>query len=113
MPVSFDIRAVERSTYIVHCVFADEDGTPTLPATDVQWTLTDQGGSTVYGSGSITAAPEVDIVLTDDVLRFPENSASAIRVLLVETTYDSTLGSGLALKDSAEFVLDNLVAVAP
>jgi len=112
MPVSLDIRATERSTYVVEASFTDEDGAQVVPSSDVSWTLTDRSGSVNFGSGTVTAAPTVNIVLSGDTLRFQESSMSAIRTLTVETTYDSTVGVGLPIKAAAEFVLENLGAVS-
>ena len=112
MPTTLTTHAVERSTFVVTASFTDENGEPVTPTT-LQWTLTDLEGNVINNRSqvSITPSSTVDIVLSGDDLALQGDSPE-MRVLTIEGTYNSTLGTGLPLKESVKFIVDNLVAVS-
>ena len=110
MSTVLTVKAVEKSTYVVTAAFTDEDGAAVVPASPVVWTLTDADGTQI-ATGSVPAAAEVIIVLTCDDLAVTEQVKTTQRIIIVETTYDSSLGSGLCLRDSATFFLENIMGI--
>jgi uncharacterized protein YccT (UPF0319 family) len=105
-------HAVEEATFIVTASFKDEDGNAATP-NEVKWTLTDQDGNVINSREDVVETPgtSVDIVLKGDDLALSAGETKGIRILTVNTKYDSALGSDLPLKASAKFIVDNLVAV--
>ena len=111
MPVKLDTHAIEEGTYLIQYTFTDEDGTTVVPSA-VLWTLTDRDGATINGRTGVsaTAATTVSILLTGTDLTIVAGKANE-RLMLIEWTYTSTYGSGLAGKEEATFIIDNLKAV--
>jgi hypothetical protein len=84
--------ATEGSTYVVTATFKDEAGEAVTPSGDVVWTLYDSK-ATQISTGTVGAAASVDIVIQGDDLVLPSNTKDEqILTLVVETTYDSTIG---------------------
>lgn len=102
--------ANEQSTFAVEVSFFDETGAALIP-TAVTWTLTDNTKVVVNGrvAVSITPASTVIIVLSGDDLIIGQHDKG--RYLLIEATYNSTLGSNLPLRDQVFFEVSNLVAL--
>lgn len=100
--------ATENSTFAATCTFADEDGSAVTPASAVVWRLLDDKGNEL-SNGSESAAASVDIVLTGSDLAI-SNTTRELHwlTLVVATTYNSSLGSGLALVDTAKFQCRNI-----
>lgn len=110
MPVTLDEQAVERSTYVVDVAFYDEDEAAVTP-TAVTWTLTDELGNVVNSRDAVTvaAASTVSIVLSGLDLAVGGDLVGVWRRLLIEATYDSSLGTGLPLKDEVRFKIGDTV----
>jgi hypothetical protein len=106
----------EKSTYIITCLFLDEDGDAVIPIT-INWSLTTVNGTVINSRDEIavgTPDSSIDIVLTGDDLAILTNETNRKRVprkLIIEATYNSSVGAGLGLKDSTVFDLENLVKV--
>ena len=111
MPTKLTTDAIEEGTYVITAAFTDEDGDAVTPNAGLVWSLTDGQGNVINSreNVAITPATSVTIVLTGDDLAIGTNKTH--RVLLVEGTYDSTLGSNLPLKDQATFDICDLVKV--
>jgi hypothetical protein len=112
MPTDLEGKAVEESTYAVVASFFDEE-TPPQPVTPnagLSWTLTDEHGNIINNRNAVSISPatSVTIVLSGDDLAL--DSTSEIRVVTVAGTYDSSLGSGLPIKDEARFKVVSLAA---
>ena len=110
MPTDLTDMAVDQSTFVVACAFTDEDGDAVTPNLIV-WSLTDDDGAAINARSDVAVAvpaASIDIVLSGDDLKY---SDGPIRVLTVEATYDSTLGTDLPLRDSVRFAVADLVAV--
>lgn len=99
--------AIEESTYVVVATFLDENGDAVVP-NSVSWTLTNQTGSVINSRTHVSETPasSVNIVLFGDDLKVLDGLS---RLLTIEAEYDSSLGSGLPLNDSATFHLEDLV----
>ena len=112
MPTTLTTHAVEQSTYKVTAAFTDDDGVSVVP-TSIVWTLTDSSGTVINSRQdvSITPASSVTIALTGDDLALTSD-ADAVRIVTIEAVYTSDLGTGLTLKDSCRFVIDNLKAIS-
>ena len=111
MPTILRTRAKENSTYIVTVTFYDEDGNQ-VPPTAVQWSLTDKSGTVINGREDVVLSPaeEVEIVLYGADLAVGTPTA-AQRYLLVEASYNSSLGSNLPLNEEALFFIDGIVDI--
>jgi len=103
-------RAQQQSTIIITVSFADENGKAVTP-TSVTWSLTDTSESIINSRDdvSITPATSVDIVLSgDDLTLSATEKIAGKRWLIVKAIYNSDYGTGLYMKDSAVFYVDNL-----
>ena len=105
-------EAVERSTYVIELTYKDEDGVAVAPST-LTWSLTRPDGSVINNRDAVTLTPAstVAIVLTGADLALGSGIDNGDRHLLIEGTYNSTYGSGLALRDEYVFSIRNLVKV--
>jgi len=114
MAQKLNTHAEEEGTYVITATFKDEDGN----AEDVKtakWSLTDRDGTVINSRSDVaisTPTSSEDIVLSGNDLALQSGETNlGIRILIVEATYDSDLGSDLPLKGEAEFIIDNLVKV--
>ena len=85
------------------------------PATTAAtWTLTTEYGVVVNSRANVAILPlaaTVNVVLTGADLAMLGELDNRKRLLLVEATYNSSLGSGLHLREEIEFVVRALVGV--
>lgn len=106
-------EAVEQSTYIVPVTFRDEEGQEIAP-TAATWTLTNEYGVVVNERVAVPLSPlaaTVNVVLTGADLRMMGELDNRKRLLLIEATYSSSLGTGLHLREEIEFSMRPLVGV--
>ena len=99
--------AIEDSTYALVLSFTDEEGDPVTPDT-ATWTLRDTEGNVVNSRQDVvisSLASSVTVLLSGDDLMY---TPSAELILIVEATYDSSLGNDLPLKDQVRFPVANL-----
>lgn len=110
MPITLSEHANEQSTYVVDFNFTDEDEAAVVPNA-LTWSLLNGEGAVINGrlEVSITPAASVTIVLSGADLVASEGST---RVVLIEATYDSDLGSDLPLRDTVTFQIANLIGVS-
>ena len=110
MPTTLTAHAIEKSTFAITASFIDDAGDAVVPNTGLTWTLTDGDGVVVnsHTGSTITPAGSVTIVLHGADLAIAGN---ADRVLTIQGTYDSDLGTNLEIKDQVTFRIDNLTAV--
>lgn len=110
MPTKLTVDANEESTYVISAAFADEDGDSVVPSS-ITWTLTDASGNVINEREdvSVTPAATVNIVLSGDDLVIGTNGGS--RRVTIRATYNSSLGTGLPLKDECLFNISDLLNV--
>ena len=107
------IRVVnEQSTILYVATFTDEEGAAITPDT-VSYSLTDTKGNVVNSLDGVALSPalEVNIVLSGADLVVSDTFYNNDRVLTVEATYSSTIGTGLPLKMEALFAVSDLVKI--
>jgi len=107
-------EAIEESTFVITAAFTDEEGDAVAP-TAATWTLSDKQGTIINSREDVAISDPTaieNIVLSGDDLAFQDGERkTAKRVLTVEWTYDSDLGTGLPGKDKYEFKVTDLVVV--
>lgn len=105
-------EAVEQSTFVVLVTFRDENGEAIAP-TAATWTLTNEYGMVVNERAAVPLSPAatVNVVLTGADLRMMGELDNRKRLLLIEAIYNSSLGTGLNLREEIEFVVRPLVGV--
>jgi len=112
-----NVEANEKSTLGIVIDFTDDDGAAVAP-TSATWTLTDNSGNIINSQEDIVIASPASsetITLSDNDLQILSNETTLENVgrrFLIEAVYDSSLGTGLSLRDSCFFVIRNLAAVA-
>lgn len=113
MPTFFNKLVPEKSTVVVQVSFTDENGDLAIPNSGLNWTLTDKTGEVINLRSAVSIAPAstINIVLSGDDLAL-SSVDSRKRVLTVQGTYTSTLGSNLPLIDQVEFEIYNLDAIS-
>jgi hypothetical protein len=111
MSTELETVPVERGTLVMYAAFTDHAGASVVPNAGLCWTLTDQEGGIINHRErvAITPAATVTIVLHGDDLAL--TSSFTRRILTIEGTYDSTLGTDLELKAQAIFNIEDLIAV--
>lgn len=107
----------ELSTGVQPVNFADEDGSPVVPNA-VTWTWSTKDGTTVINSREAVAvaavSTSIDITLSGSdlaILADEAGRAEVDRLLTIEGTYNSSLGSNLPIKDEVELTIQNLKKV--
>lgn len=113
MPVKLSDHANERATYVVTVSFTDESGAAVVP-TAATWTLTDRAGAVINSHSNVTINPlssTYNIVLSGADLALPDIRFRH-RLVTVQWTYNSSLGTGLFGKEEIGFYIDPLRAVA-
>ena len=109
MPTTLDTRAVEKGSFVITASFTDENGDAVVPKT-VKWTLVDAETEDIVNSReqvSATPATSVDILLQGDDLAILHGQRKELRELIVEWTYDGSLGNDIPQKDMARFYVTN------
>lgn len=107
MPTDITIRAIDRSTFIIDVAFSDENDEAITP-NEVEWSLLSETGAIINDREEVEVSSlntTISIVLTGEDLDFADGR---VRVLLIEATYNSDLGTNLALRETARFLIDNL-----
>ena len=111
MAITLTARANERSTYIVDVSFWDENDVAVVPNAGLSWTLTDENGTVINGrdATAISPATTVSIVLSGLDLAIGDGLYGTQRHLLVEGTYNSSLGNNLPIKEEIVFRINDFV----
>jgi hypothetical protein len=109
MATRLTTKAKDKSTYIVTCSFKDENGNDVTPNT-ITWKLTDDAGNIINSrtAQTVTPAAAVDIVLSGNDLKY---SDGPVRILTVEATYNSLLGTNLPLNEEVKFNISDLINI--
>lgn len=106
--------AGEESTIVLDVTFLDENGDAVTPNA-ASWTLTNADGEVINTRQDVAISPlatTVHIVLSGADLSLSSDAATRYRrILTVRATYDSDIGSDLALTEQIEFYVQSMVAV--
>ena len=106
-------NAIEKSTYVISVSFTDEDSQAVIPDT-IAWSLTDDVGSVINSRDQVTVSPTastIKITLSglDLAIQTGETGFATVRRrVVIEATYDSSLGNDLPMKKEAVFKIENL-----
>lgn len=110
MPSILTTAAIEESTYIVTVTATDEDG-DAVTFNSFNWTLRGSDGEVVNSRNGIVPASlesPINIVLSGDDLDLADGPE---RTLILQATYDSTLGNNLPIKDQVLINIKGLAGV--
>lgn len=105
--------ANEKSTKSFTVVCTDEDGTAVTP-TALLWTLVDVNQTLINSREQevhASLSTSMTITLTGDDLQILSTETTRKKVkryLVLEATYDSSLGNDMANKEEVEFFINNL-----
>lgn len=112
MTTYLSAHALEQATFGITLSFTDEDGAALTPNSGLVWTLTDVSGNVINSreDESITAGSTITIVLSGDDLAIGTNGKE--RVVTVQGTYNSDLGTNLPLIQEVRFFIDDLLIVS-
>jgi hypothetical protein len=108
-------KAVEKSSVGIKFTFTKEDGTS--PVIDsMTWTLTDMAGTVINERNAIVVtsptAEQTIILSGNDLALTNQTNEYEWRVLTVEAMYTPVSGgSSIPIRESARFVVTNLVAI--
>lgn len=117
MPTTITATAdqpLEQGVYAVTVgPFVDETGDAVTPSA-ITWTLSDRAGAAVNGRTGVSVTPgsTVTIVLQGEDLQIADTLHDNRRELLIEWTYDSSLGNDLPGKDALYFEVQPLAGVS-
>jgi len=107
--------ARKKSTYAISGAFTDDDGSAVTP-TSLNWSLSTTGGTIINSRSDVSvSSPAVSttVVLSGSDLALRTGESGLVRRRFTfKGTYNSSLGSGLLLKDECEFQLQDLVNVS-
>lgn len=113
MAQTISTHATERSTIGIPFTFKD-DANATVTPTAATWSLLTRGGAVVNSRQDVAISPlagTVTIVLTGADLALPD-PADDIRLITVEWTYNSSLGTNLAGVDELVLTIDPVTGVS-
>lgn len=111
MPTTFATPAPERGTYVIDLTFKDETGALVVP-TAATWSLTDTAGTIINSRSSVTISPlasTATLVLSGLDLAIGAGLVGTYRKLIVEFSYNSSLGSNLPMKEEFTFQISDFV----
>lgn len=118
MASKLSLKAREGSTFGIVAEFferttEDQEGTPIIPNEGLTWSLTDEDGNPVNDRTKepLESAATVVIVLSGGDLALV-NDYPVLRYVTIEGTYNSLLGTNLALIDEVSFQIENLSGVS-
>lgn len=103
-------NAKDKGTYAITVTFKDEDGNLVTPS-EAKWTLKNKRGVTINSRTQVAISPlssSVTVTLSGDDLKASDGRA---RIFTVEGKYNSNLGTGLPMKDSCVFQVEDLYGV--
>ena len=103
-------RAIDKSTYVIIASFFDEDDNAVTPNSGLNWTLSKLDGTIINSRSAVSITPgtSITIVLSGSDLDYDDGPE---RVLTIQGTYESDLGSELPFKDQVRFTVQDLIAV--
>lgn len=107
-----DVQPLQDGSAKATATFTDEDTPPNAvtPLT-ANWTLTDGLGNAINSRRHVTLAPAASIswLISAADLAISDNGTE--RILIVDWTYNSTLGSNIPGRAQAQFSIEPVVIV--
>ena len=105
--------AQEEGTAVFQVTFKDHSVPPELvtPASATYSLLSTSGYPIIYREAISPLASVVYVVISGDNMRIlddEKDDSTAVRIFLLEYTYNSDVGSGLPAKKAARFEIENL-----
>lgn len=116
MPTKFTLAeaAIEEGTKAFEVSFTDEDGNPVSPTTAI-WSLTKDDKTTIVNDRTdiaiTTPGTTETILLSGADLALEAGELYGWRYLVIEGTYNSSLGSDLPFKDHLFFAIRDIAAI--
>jgi len=111
MPIILDEKANERSSYFPIITFRDEPGALVVPIT-ATWTLLDGLGAVVNARNNVPISPLASVVtLVLHGADLAVGVAGVARDLVIQSTYNSTLGNGLENNEVIHFDIEPLPGI--
>lgn len=105
----------EKSTLVLRITFLDEDDQLVVP-TAASWTLTDKDGLVINERRDVPISPLaaiVNLVLYGDDLALAGAAASKYkRIVTIQATYDSSIGTNLPLTEEVMFQVQSSRLIA-
>lgn len=101
----------EGAACIYDIAFYDENAALVAP-TAASWSLFREDGTAVLSNQSLPAASEVTVVIPGTYTKLVNQYDTGYRKLEIYASYNSSLGSGLALNGSVRFKITNLHGVS-
>ena len=108
------IHVIERGTLVLDITFYDETSAEVVPNSGLTWKLTDANGDIVNSRSSVSVTPASTVTIALTGADFELDSAVYLgnrRYLSFTGTYDSSAGSGLALRGKQEIEIDADVSI--
>lgn len=104
----------EKSSCSIFCTFRDSATGATFAPNSVAWELSDLSGTTYATGSQVAPTYQYEIFMFGDDLRLPDgfNGKSETRICTVVALYNKGSEINVPLRDSCEFELRNLSAVA-
>lgn len=107
MPQTLDTHANDQSSYTVECSFTDEDGNAVAPVS-LQWTLLSPTRAVVNSRENVNvtspSATETITLVPADL----NHDDGAYRYLVLDWTYNSNYGTGLAAREQIRINIDDI-----
>ena len=113
--IPLEEAAHERGTYAITVNFTDETGASVTPNAGLNWSLVKEDMATIVNSREeieiTTPSTSEIIVLSGADLALDAGHTMQWRYVVIEGTYNSTLGNNLPLKDHVKFPIVDIAKV--
>jgi hypothetical protein len=106
-----DIELVnEGSSVIFGVTFLDENGASVVPNA-IAWSLLTDDNTAVVEEEPVTPAASVSVAVNGTYLTLGNQYDQGYRTFVVESTYDSSAGSGLPVVGKMRFRIEDILGV--
>lgn len=105
-------KAPENGTFGIQCDFVEKTPAGNIPFTPnlgLKWSLTDSKGQVINNRTEVPITPDQSVIIVLSGLDLALAGGPAIRYVLVEGTYDGTLGNDLPVIKEVSFQIKNFV----
>ena len=111
MLIMYENKPMEGGSAVLCISFKDDNKSPIVPLT-LSWTLCDALGGIINNRQDEvvdTPASVTKILVYGDDLKLTDAEDDGFRLVLLDGTYDSSLGDGIPLKDQFGFYIERRV----